>query len=53
MYKTSIQDLKKQLADIKGLTVGDDVVHVHSQLVKAATSALEKFEKNLTIASFI
>jgi hypothetical protein len=53
MYKTSIQDLKKQLADIKGLTVGDDVVHVHSQLVKAATHALEKFEKNLTIASFI
>jgi hypothetical protein len=53
MYKTAISDLKKQLADIKGLVVGDDVVHVHSQLVKAATSALEKFEKNLTIASFI
>jgi hypothetical protein len=53
MYKTAISDLKKQLADIKGLVVGDDVVHVHSQLVKAATSALDKFEKNLTIASFI
>ena len=53
MYKTAISDLKKQLSDIKGLVVGDDVVHVHSQLVKAATSALEKFEKNLTIASFI
>jgi hypothetical protein len=53
MYKTAISDLKKQLSDIKGLVVGDDVVHVHSQLVKAGTSALEKFEKNLTIASFI
>ena len=53
LHKGAIQDLKKQLADIKGLTVGDDVVHVHSQLVKAATSALEKFEKNLTIAAFI
>jgi hypothetical protein len=53
IYKTAISDLKKQLSDIKGLVVGDDVVHVHSQLVKAATSALEKFEKNLTIASFI
>lgn len=53
MHKDAISDLKKQLADMKGLTVGDDVVHVHSQLVKAATSALEKFEKNLTIASFI
>jgi hypothetical protein len=53
LHKGAIQDLKKQLSDIKGLVVGDDVVHVHSQLVKAATSALEKFEKNLTIASFI
>jgi hypothetical protein len=53
LHKGAISDLKKQLADMKGLTVGDDVVHVHSQLVKAATSALDKFEKNLTIASFI
>ena len=53
LHKGAISDLKKQLADIKGLTVGDDVVHVHSELVKAATSALEKFEKNLTIAAFI
>jgi len=29
MYKTAISDLKKQLSDIKGLVVGDDVVHVH------------------------
>lgn len=53
MHKDAIGSLKKQLADIKGLTVGDDVAHVHAQLVKAATSAVEKFEKNLTIASFV
>jgi MoxR-like ATPase len=53
MHKDAISALKKQLSDIKGLVVGDDVVHVHSQLVKAATSALEKFEKNLKIAAFI
>lgn len=53
LHKGAIGSLKKQLADIKGLTVGDDVAHVHAQLVKAATSAVEKFEKNLTIASFV
>lgn len=53
LHKDAISDLKKQLADIKGLTVGDDVAHVHAQLVKASTSALEKFEKNLKIASFV
>lgn len=53
MHKDAISSLKKQLADIKGLTVGDDVAHVHAQLVKAATSAVEKFEKNLTIDSFV
>ena len=53
MHKDAISSLKKQLADIKGLTIGDDVAHVHAQLVKAATSAVEKFEKNLTIASFV
>jgi hypothetical protein len=52
-YKEALRTLTKQLSDMKGLTVGDDVVNVHSQLVKAATSALEKFNKNLTIASFI
>ena len=53
MYRDSLEDLSKQLKDIKGLVVGDDVVNVHSQLVKAATSAIDKFTKNLTIASFI
>jgi MoxR-like ATPase len=53
LHKDVISTLKKQLTDIKGLTVGDDVAHVHAQLVKAATSALEKFEKNLKIASFV
>ena len=53
LHKDAISGLKKQLADLKGLTVGDDVAHVHAQLVKAATSALEKFEKNLKIATFL
>ena len=53
MYKDAIGDLGKQIKDIKGLTVGDDIAHVHSQLVKAATQANEKFIKNLQIASFI
>jgi hypothetical protein len=52
-YKEAISSLTKQLADMKGLVVGDDVANVHAQLVKAATSALEKFNKNLTIASFL
>jgi hypothetical protein len=42
-----------QLTDIKGLTVNDDVANVHAQLVKAAKSSLDKFNKNLTIVSFI
>jgi len=52
-YKEALNSLTKQLADMKGLVVGDDVANVHAQLVKAATSALEKFNKNLTIASFL
>lgn len=52
-YKSAISSLSKQLADIKGLTVGDDVAHVHAQLVKAAASAIEKFNKNLSIAQFL
>lgn len=53
MFKTTLSDLDKQLKDIKGLTVGDDIAHVHSQLVKAATQAFEKFTKSLQIASFL
>ena len=52
-YKEAIKTLFKQLTDMKGLTVGDDVANVHAQLLKAGKSALEKFEKNLTIASFV
>jgi len=52
-YKESLSSLNLQLKDIKGLTVGDDVANVHAQLVKAATSSVDKFTKNLTIASFI
>jgi hypothetical protein len=53
MYKSTLSELNNQITDIKGLTVGDDVVSMHTQLVKAATHAAEKFNKNLTIASFI
>ena len=53
MYKDAIGDLNKQLTDIKGLAVSDDIAQIHSQLVKAATQASEKFNKNLQIASFI
>jgi len=53
MYKSALSELNNQITDIKGLTVGDDVVSMHTQLVKAATHAAEKFKKNLTIASFI
>jgi MoxR-like ATPase len=53
MYKDAINDLGKQIKDIKGLTVGDDIAHVHSQLVKAALAAHDKFTKNVQIASFI
>lgn len=52
-YKEAIRSLEMQLKDIQGLTVGDDVANVHAQLVKAAKSSLDKFNKNLTIASFI
>jgi hypothetical protein len=53
MYKDAIGDLNKQLIDIKGLAVSDDIAQIHSQLVKAATQASEKFTKNLQIALFI
>lgn len=53
IYRDAIGDLNKQLIDIKGLTVGDDIVSIHAQLVKAATQAHDKFYKSLQIASFI
>lgn len=53
IYRDAIGDLAKQITDIKGLTVGDDIISIHSQLVKAATQAYEKFNKNVQIASFI
>jgi len=52
-YKEAIKSLEMQLTDIKGLTVGDDVANVHAELVKAAKQSLDKFKKNLTIASFV
>jgi hypothetical protein len=53
MYRDALGDLTKQLTDIKGLAVSDDIAQIHSQLVKAATQAMDKFAKNLQIASFI
>jgi hypothetical protein len=53
MYRDAVADLGKQIKDIRGLTVGDDIAHVHSQLVKAALAAHDKFTKNVQIASFI
>lgn len=53
LYKDAIGDLTKQLADIKELTVSDDIAQIHSQLVKVATQANDKFAKNLQIVSFI
>lgn len=52
-YKQLIKNLDKQLVDIQGLTVGDDIVHLHASLVKSAKEARIKFAKNLTIASFV
>ena len=52
-YKSKVSELNKSLTDINGLAVNDDIAHVHSQLVKAAKSAVEKFEKNLQILSIL
>ena len=52
-YKEALKSLEMQLSDMKGLTVGDDVANVHAQLLKAAKQAVDKFTKNLTIASFV
>jgi hypothetical protein len=52
-YKQLIKNLDKQLVDIQGLTVGDDIAHLHASLVKGAKKARIKFAKNLTIASFV
>jgi MoxR-like ATPase len=52
-FKAMLKTLENQLTDVKGITVSDDIAHVHSQLVKGAKAAFDKFTKNLTIASFI
>ena len=52
-FKEQLKSLEHQLTDMKGLTVGDDVANVHAQLLKAAKQAVDKFSKNLTIASFV
>jgi hypothetical protein len=52
-YREALKSLEMQYTDIKGLSVGDDVANIHAQLVKAAKSSIDKFTKNLTIASFV
>jgi hypothetical protein len=52
-YKAVLKTLEDQLTDIKGITVSDDIAHMHSQLVKGAKAAFDKFTKNVQIASFI
>jgi hypothetical protein len=52
-YKEALKSLELQYTDIKGLTVGDDVANVHTQLIKASKQAIEKFNKNLQIASIL
>jgi hypothetical protein len=52
-YKLLIKNLDKHLTDIQGITVSDDIAHLHASLVKGAKEARNKFAKNLTIASFV
>ena len=52
-YEKDMKSLKKQLADMKGLTVGDDAANMHANILKAGKASLEKFEKNLKIAEFL
>jgi hypothetical protein len=53
IFKAALKELTDAITDIKGLTVNDDLAAMHAQLVKAATQAKDKFEKNLKIAEFI
>lgn len=53
IYKALLKNLDKQISDIQGLSVGEDIVTLHTNLVKGANSARNKFHKNLQIAAFI
>jgi len=53
VFKVKLKELTNAITDIKGLSVNDDLASMHSQLVKAATQAKDKFEKSLQIAAFI
>jgi hypothetical protein len=52
-YKAVLKTLEDQLTDIKGITVSDDIASMHSQLVKGAKTAFDKFTKNVQIAAFL
>lgn len=53
VYKGLLKELTNMITDIKGLTVSDDIASMHAQLVKAATTAKDKFTKTLQITSFL
>ena len=53
VYKGLLKELTNMITDIKGLTVSDDIASMHAQLVKAATTAKDKFSKTLQITSFL
>ena len=48
-----LKQLKHKLSDIKGMTVSDDIVSIHAQVVKIATATIKKVEKSIEIASFL
>lgn len=52
-YKIILKSLKDKLSDLKSLTVNDDLVSMHTQLVKGAVAVMDKCQKNLQIAEFI
>jgi hypothetical protein len=52
-YKIILKSLTDKLSDLRSLTVNDDLVSMHTQLVKAAVAVIDKCKKNLQIAQFI
>ena len=52
-YKAQLKKVELQIKDLKGLTVSDDIASVHAQLVKAATQAHDKANKDLSIIAFL
>lgn len=53
VYKAQLKNLEHQITDLKGLTVSDDIAHMHSELVKGSKQVFDKCTKELTIVSFV